>query len=66
MQRLHVDRRRRRRAASGTKHIGGSALKLRLPRCPITLDGGKRHLRLERRGVEQFDVSVPKIGELMV
>ena len=54
-------------AAAGAKNIGSSALKLRLPRCDligvdvellrklrqrsIALDGGKRHLRLESRGV---------------
>jgi hypothetical protein len=60
-----ADRRLCRRAAAGTEHIGSSAPKLRLPRgnlirvnvellgklrqCPIALDGGKCHLRLESR-----------------
>jgi hypothetical protein len=61
------DRRHRGLPAARTEHIGSAALKLRLPRgnligmhveqfgklcqCPIALDGGKRHLRLEGRCV---------------
>jgi len=68
MQRLHVDGRLcRSAAATGTKNIGSTALKLRLPRCDligvdvelfckfgqcsVALDRGNRNLRLEGRCV---------------
>src|ERR1035441_3743230 len=67
MQRLYVDSGRGRRRATRAKHVRCPALKLSFPGrnligvdikvlgqlCyrPVTLDGGKRHLRLEGRCV---------------
>src|SRR6476660_4937548 len=65
MQRLYIDRGRDRRLAPRAEHVGSPALKLGFPggdligvdvemlgqlgQCPVALDGGKRHLRLEGR-----------------
>ncbi len=65
--RLHIDGGRGGRWAPRAEHVGSPALKLGFPggdligvdvemlgqlgQCPIALDGGKRHLRLEGRGL---------------
>src|SRR5258707_9850190 len=75
MQRLYIDRGRDRRWAPRAEHVGSPALKLGFPggdligedvemlgqlgQCPVALDGGKRPLRLEGRGVIPAGSPVP-------